>query len=123
MKKEHFTVLVVCVIAGLLFSLGMCMCLLPEWDLFTLGIVLTVVGGATLLILGFVFYMKNAKNRAPINWKFVGKITYGVISALILGLGMCFVMVWQQIIVGIIVGVIGLVMLLFLIPMLFGFKK
>ena len=53
----------------------------------------------------------------------VGKISFGVIAALILGLGMCMIMVWNLIIWGILVGVIGLLMLLFLIPMFLGFKK
>ena len=123
MNRNHFMVLVISVVAGLLFSLGLCMCLLPEWNAFTLGVVLTAIGGVALASLGVVFYVKNAKNRKPINWTLVGKISYGVISALILGLGMCMVMVWNLMLWGIILGVIGLVMLLFLIPMFLGLKK
>ncbi len=123
MKTNHFITLVVCVVAGLLFSLGMCMCLLPEWDSFTLGVVLAAIGGGALAIMGIVAYIRNAKSHAPINWKTVGKISYCVISALILGLGMCMIMVWNLMLWGIIIGIIGLVMLLFLIPMFFGLKK
>lgn len=123
MKKNHFINLIICVVAGLLFSVGMCMCLLPNWNLFTLGVILASIGGIALIIMGIIAYVKNAKNRAPINWKLVGKIVYGVISVLILGLGMCFVMVWDLIVVGIIVGIVGIVMLLFLIPMFLGFKN
>jgi len=123
MKKNHFIALVVGVIAGLLFSLGMCMCLLPEWNSFTLGVVLAIIGGVALVVMGIVAYLKNAKNRNPINWKLVGKIAYGVIAALILGLGMCMIMVWNLMLWGIIVGVVGLVMLLFLIPMFLGLEK
>ena len=123
MKTNHFITLVICVVAGLLFSLGMCMCLLPEWNSFTLGVVLASIGGGTLAIMGIVAYIRNAKNHSPINWKTVGKISYCVISALILGLGMCMIMVWNLMLWGIIVGIIGLVMLLFLIPMFFGLKK
>lgn len=123
MNRNHFITLVVCVIAGLLFSLGMCMCLLPEWDAFTPGVILTAIGGVALLTMGVIAYVKNAKHKAPINWKLVGKISYGVLSALILGLGMCIIMVWNQMLWGIIVGIIGLVMLLFLIPMFLGLKN
>ena len=123
MKKNHFINLTICVVAGLLFSLGMCMCLIPEWDLFVVGIVLASIGGVALAAMGVIAYVKGAKNRAPINWKLVGKITYGVVAALILGLGMCIVMVWDLIILGIIVGMVGIVMLLFLIPMFLGLKK
>ena len=123
MKKNHFINLIVGVVAGLLFALGMCMCLLPQWNLFTLGVVLTAIGGVALVAMGIMAYVKNAKNKAPMNWKLIGKIAYGVISALVLGLGMCLIMVWNLIIWGIIVGVVGIVMLLFLIPMFLGLKK
>lgn len=123
MKKSQFIVLVYSVVVGLLFSLGMCMVLLPEWNSFNLGIILTAIGGVGLLIMGIITLVKNSKNFAPINWKMVGKITYGVVSALVLGVGMCFVMVWNKMIVGVLVGVVGIIMLLFLIPMFLGFKK
>lgn len=123
MKKSHFITLMTSVIAGLIFSLGMCMCLLPEWNSFVLGVVLTSVGGVALLIMGIVTYVKTAKNRAPINWKLVGKISYGVLATLILGFGMCIILVWNLMALGIIVGIVGLVMLLFLIPMFLGFKN
>lgn len=123
MKKNHFITLIICVISGLIFSLGMCMCLLPEWDSFILGIVLTSIGGVGLLTMGIIALAKNAKNKAPINWRLVGKISYGVLSTLILGLGMCMIMVWNLMIWGILVGIVGLTMLLFLIPMFLGLKK
>lgn len=123
MKKNHFITLVIGVIAGLLFSLGICMCLLPEWDSFVLGVVLTSIGGIILIAMAVVFNVKNAQNRTPINWKLVGKISYGVISVLILGLGMCMVMVWNLMIWGILVGIVGLIMTLFLIPIFCGLKN
>lgn len=123
MKKSHFITLVICVVAGLIFSLGMCMWLLPEWNSFTLGVVLTAIGGVALMAMGIIAFAKNNKERQPINWKMVGKIGFGVIAALILGVGMCMILVWGLMLWGIIVGIVGLVMLLFLIPMFFGLKK
>ena len=123
MKKNHFINLTVGVVAGLLFSIGLCMCLLPEWNSFVGGVVLASVGGAILLAMGVIALIKNSKNRKPINWKLVGKITFGVVGALVLGLGMAFIMVWQNLVVGIIVGVLGIIMLLALIPMFLGFKN
>jgi len=122
MKKSHFITLVICVIAGLIFSLGMCMCLLPEWNSFTLGVILTAIGGVILASMGITALVRN-KGRQTINWKLVGKISFGVISALVLGIGMCMIMVWNLMLWGIVVGIIGLVMLLFLIPMFLGLKK
>lgn len=123
MKKSQFITLIFSVVAGLLFSLGMCMCLLPEWNSFTLGVILTSIGGGLLLILGLFHLIKNFNNLSSINWKIVGKISYGVISFLVFGLGLCFIMVWNLMLVGIIVGVVGLIMTLFLIPLFLGFKK
>ena len=123
MNKKHFIILVICVVAGLLFSLGMCMCLIPEWGLFTEGIILTAIGGVALLLFGVICWIKNMKDKQPVNWKLVGKISYAVASALVLGLGMCMIMVWNLMLWGIIIGIIGIVMILFLIPMFFGLKK
>ena len=44
MKKSTFTFLVLTVVSGLMFALGMCMCLLPEWNLFTPGVIVTALG-------------------------------------------------------------------------------
>lgn len=38
MKKENLVTLVMSTIGGLIFSLGMCMALLPEWNAFNQGI-------------------------------------------------------------------------------------
>ena len=123
MKKNQFIKLIISVVAGLIFSLGMCMCLLPEWNSFTIGVILTAIGGIILLVMWMIEFIKNAKNRKPINWKLVGKISYGVLSVLVLGLGMSMIMVWNLFLYGIIVGVVGIIMTLFLIPMFLGFKK
>lgn len=40
MEKKNFVTLVMSVIGGMFFALGMCMCLLPEWGAFNQGVVL-----------------------------------------------------------------------------------
>ena len=123
MKKNQFITLLIGVVAGLIFALGMCMCLLPEWNAFTPGVVLNAIGGVILAVMGIIALVKNSKNRQPINWKLVGKIAFGVVATLILGLGMCMIMVWNLMLYGILVGIVGVIMLLFLIPMFLGFKN
>ncbi|MDE7298909.1 MAG: hypothetical protein K2N94_08775 [Lachnospiraceae bacterium] len=123
MKKNQFITLLVGVVGGLLFALGMCMCLLPEWNAFAQGVAVTAVGGVILAALGIAGLVKNAKNRKPINWKIVGKVLYGGLSALVMGIGMCLIMVWQMMLPGIIVGVVGIIMLICLLPMCLGFQK
>mgnify|MGYP003316940821 FL=1 len=121
MKKKDFVRLVLGVVGALLFSVGLCMCLLPEWNAFREGVAVTAVGGAVLLILAGLL-LKGRKTEKKINWKLVGKALYGTVSALVLGVGMCFVLVWQQLVLGIAIGVVGIVMLLMLIPMFVGLK-
>ena len=122
MKKSQFFALLVGTVGGLLFSLGMCMCLLPEWNAFNEGVIVTAVGALALLVLAVVSYIKSGKPRKPINWKIVGKVLYGIIAALVLGAGMCLIMVWNMMLIGIPVGIMGIVMLLCLIPMCVGLK-
>ena len=43
-------------------------------------------------------------------------------AALILGVGMCMIMVWNLMLPGILVGIVGIVLLLMLIPMCLGLK-
>ena len=121
MRKSAFVNLVVGVIGGLLFSLGMCMCLLPQWDAFQTGIVCTAVGAAVLLIQAVTAFLRSGK-KIRINWKLTGKVLFGIFGALVLGVGMCMIMVWNMMLPGIAVGIAGIVLLLCLIPMCLGLK-
>ena len=124
MEKKNFMLLVTCVVGGLLFSLGMCMCLLPEWNMFDAGVVFTAIGAVVLLITLLVY--RKRSGAAPIKWNFkvIAKVLYGVVATLVFGLGMCMVMVFEgMMLAGILVGIAGIVLLLCLIPMCFGFKK
>ena len=122
MKKNQFFALLIGTVGGLLFALGMCMCLLPEWNAFNEGVAATAVGAVTLLILAIVSRVKSGKPRKPINWKIVGKVTYGTVSALVLGVGMCLCLVNANYVLGTAIGLVGIVMLLGLIPMVKGLK-
>lgn len=124
MEKKTFITLVMCVIGGMLFSLGMCMCLLPEWNMFNEGIILGGIGAVELFITWLVHRKMAGKKPIKLNVKIIGKTIYGIIAALVFGLGMCMVMVFENMMIsGIIVGIVGIVLLLFLIPMCIGFKE
>lgn len=122
MKKSDFITLVTGVLGGLLFSLGLCMCLLPEWDMFREGVIATAAGAVVLIALAVTLRLRSGKKAKPVNWKLVGKIAYAVFAALVLGVGMCLIMVFDQMLLGIIIGMAGILLLLFLIPMFMGFK-
>lgn len=46
----------------------------------------------------------------------------GIVGALLLGVGMCLTMVWSNMILGIVIGIVGIVVLLCLIPLTKGLK-
>lgn len=121
MKKSTFIHLIVGVIGGLLFSLGLCMCLLPEWNAFQTGVVCTAVGAVILLAQSIVAWIRSGR-KIKINWKVAGKVLFGIFGALVLGVGMTMILVWNLMLPGIAVGIVGIVLLLCLIPMFLGLK-
>lgn len=62
------------------------------------------------------------KQPVKISGKAVLAVAIGIIGALALGVGMCFCMVWNNMIPGIIIGLLGIVVLLCLIPLIKGIK-
>lgn len=123
MKKKDFVSLVLGTVGGLFFALGMCMCLLPEWNSFKEGVVMGVVGAVILLVMLLVRRKMEGKPIiVKLDKKSVGTIVLSVAGALTLGVGMCMVMVWEKMILGIVVGIIGIVLLLALIPVCKGIK-
>ena len=121
MKKSVFINLIIGTIGGLLFSLGLCMCLLPEWNAFQPGVVCTAIGAVSLLIQGAVAWVRSGR-KIKVNWKTAGKVLYGVFASLVLGVGICLILVWQKLLMGILVGILGIILLLMLIPMCVGLK-
>jgi hypothetical protein len=62
------------------------------------------------------------KSLPKCNVKNVLRILYAVIACLVLGVGMCLCLVWEQIVWGTLVGLLGMMMLIALIPMVKGIK-
>lgn len=122
MKKSSFVALVMGTVSGVLFALGMCMALLPEWDAFKQGVVLGAVGIVLGVITLLVWCKMENKQLPKMNGKNAFRVIYTVVAALVLGTGMCMCLVWEQIIWGTLVGLLGIVMLLALIPMIKGIK-
>lgn len=122
MKKSNFIALVLGIISSMFLGIGMCMTMLPEWNAFTPGCVIGVIG--LVLSLCTVGVWRKMENKAPIriSGKLIGIILLGILSSLTLGVGMCLVMVWSNIMIGIVVGLVGVLMLLCLIPLCIGIK-
>ena len=122
MKKSSFVAMLMGTVSVVLFALGMCMALIPEWGAFQPGIVSGCVG----LLLGLitVIVWRKMEHKVPIRFsaKTVFAAVVGVVGALALGIGMCFCMVWNKMVIGIVLGLIGIVILLCLIPLTKGLQ-
>lgn len=122
MKKSSFVAMMLGTVSGVLFSLGMCMALLPEWNAFKPGVVFGVVG----IVLGLITLLvwRKMEHKAPVklNGRLIALCVFGIIGALTLGVGMCFCMVWENIVLGTIIGLAGILLLLMLIPITKGIK-
>lgn len=122
MKKSTFVAMILGTVGGILFALGMCMALIPEWNAFQSGVIMGVAGAAVLLIMVLVWRKMENKEPIKLSGKTIGATLIGIAGALLLGVGMCLTMVWSSMVVGIIVGIIGIVVLLCLIPFIKGLK-
>ena len=122
MQKKDFVTLIMSTVGGILFALGMCMALLPEWNDMAPGIVTGAIGAVILLAMILVRRKMDGKPAIVFNGKIIGTTLLGVAGAIILGVGMCMTMVWGMMISGVIVGIVGIVALLCLIPVIKGLK-
>lgn len=122
MKKSTFVAMILGTIGGILFALGMCMALIPEWNAFQPGVIMGVAGAVVLLIMVLVWRKMENKEPIKLSGKTIGAALIGIVGALLLGVGMCLTMVWSHMVVGILVGMIGIVVLLCLIPFIKGLK-
>ncbi|MBS6627863.1 MAG: hypothetical protein KH282_02190 [Clostridiales bacterium] len=122
MKKSSLVVTMLGTISGVLFALGMCMALIPQWNAFKPGIVLGVVG--LVLAVVTVIVWRKMEHKAPVHLsgKAVLTILVGIVGALAFGVGMCFSMVWGNMVLGIVIGLAGIAVLLCLIPLTKGIK-
>ena len=122
MKKSNFVALVLGTVSGVLFALGMCMALRPEWNAFKPGIIFGLISIVLGLITIFVWRKMERKAPIKISGRNFGIIVLAIIGALTLGVGICFCMVWENIILGTVIGLVGIVALLMLIPITKGIK-
>ena len=122
MKKSSFITLILGTVSGVLFALGMCMALIPEWNAFRPGVVFGCLG-AVMALVTFILW-RRMEHKAPIqvSGRMILSIAVGILGALMLGVGMCFSMVWGRLVAGIVIGLLGIVVLLCLIPLTRGLE-
>lgn len=123
MKKADFVTLILSTIGGVLFALGMCMCLVTEWGSFDAGVILGAAGLVVLFALVIIRRRMLGKPPVKLTARAVGIAALAAAGALALGVGMCMVMVWENMLIaGVVVGLVGIVLLLSLLPVCKGLK-
>lgn len=122
MKKSNFAAMILGTVSTMFFALGMCMAMLPQWNAFTPGIVMGCMG--LLLGLVAVIIWRRMEHKTPIKFtgKIIGTVLLAIVGTLVLGVGMCFTMVWGYLVPGILIGLVGIVALLCLVPICKGLK-
>ena len=110
MKKSSFVAMVLGTVSVVLFALGMCMALIPEWNAFKPGVIFGCVG----LLLGLITLIvwRKMEHKEPLH------ITGKTVLTVIVGVSM----VWGKMVMGVAIGLVGIVVLLCLIPLTKGIK-
>lgn len=109
-------------VSSVMFALGMCMALVQEWNAMKPGIIFGGVGIVLGLITLIVWRKMEGKKPIKLNRKKVLTILVAIVGTLALGIGMCFCMVWSKMVIGIIIGLVGILVLLSLIPLVKGIE-
>lgn len=122
MKKSSFIALILGTVGTVFFALGMCMALIEEWAMRQQGIVCGIIGMVVLLVDLLLWRRMEGKEPIHISGKTLAVVGLAAFGALLLGVGMSLSMVFGYLMQGIVVGLGGIVALLFLIPMTKGLK-
>ena len=114
MQKETLIEIILATIGGLIFSIGMCMWLITEWNMFVAGIIVSIIGFLILLAIIPVYRSHHPKKaHKSIDFGLLLPWIVGVVGSLIMGLGMSMIMVGTattaDMIIGLITGVVGLI--------------
>ncbi len=123
MKKSSFVAMMLGTVSGVCFALGMCMALVAEWDLFWPGTMLGCVGVLLGLMTVGVWRKMRGKPLFCLSFPQVRALLAAGVGVLVFGIGMCCTMIWDKMVVGVIVGLLGIFILLCCIPLVKGVKN
>lgn len=122
MERKTLIKIVLGTIGGLVFALGMCCCLLPEWNLFGFGVGMAIAGGVLLIaLLIYNLLTRERKPRTePINWRAAIAWMAGIAATLLMGFGMSKVMAGEpsqtDMMLGMACGIVGLLVDILIFP-------
>lgn len=123
MQKKDVVTMMLGTVSGMLFALGMCMGLLPEWHAFNQGVVLGIIGLAGGLITWLIRRKMSGKQVFDLNLRAILFTLFAIVASLVLGIGLVMTMIWHMMIIGIVVGIVGIMLLLAMIPMVKGIAQ
>lgn len=129
MKKDTLIEIILGTVGGLIFSIGMVMGLMTEWDMLVPGIIVGIIGFMILLSIIPVYRKTHPKKERTksVNKGLVFAIVICIVGALIMGFGMSKVMVGNpnktDMLTGIMLGVVGLLICVLDFPIYAYIKK
>lgn len=98
-------------VGGLLLAIGLCMCLLPEWNAFTPGVILAAIGAVTLLSIWPIGRRASGKAMIHLTGGYAAAVLLGLAGAAGLGIGLANCL-REVTAFGLAVGIVGIVLLL-----------
>ena len=107
MKKGTLIEIILANIGGLFFAIGLCLLCISGWNLFSFGIVLTLIGIFNLVAI--IPLYKNLYKLEKMKWRkvFIRFVVFTI--ALIIGFGITQIISKQNIILGIVIWAVGLI--------------
>jgi len=112
MKKENIIALIMGIVGGIPFAIGMVMVLVTEWGMLSPGIVVGAIGLIILLAIYPVYRKVAHKNPIKMDRRTVASYVIGIVGTLLLGVGMCMSLLETStsiMIGGMVIGIIGIV--------------
>lgn len=76
MTKKNLISMILTALGGILFSIGMCMCLLPQWNAMNQGIVTAAAGAVILLIMVLIRRKMEGKKPVRLNLRVIGDCAF-----------------------------------------------
>ena len=98
------------------------MYMIPAWNLMPMGVALLGIGTLTILATAII-KMITSRRRFVFNLKFMLKLIFTVVSFILFTVGLGLIVITKLIILGIILAAIGLLSILFIVPMFIAFVR
>ena len=121
MKKNNIY-LIPMIIALLIIATGLLMYMIPAWNLMPMGVALLGIGTLTILATAII-KMITSRRRFVFNLKFMLKLIFTAMSFILFTVGLGLIVITKLIVLGIVLAAIGLLSILFIVPMFIAFVR